>query len=250
MDLLTGKMLAFILVLTRVGAFFAASPVFSWESIPRRIKISIAILISIFFAGSMKSPVLGEETFVLEAGILITSEAIYGLALGFTAAFIFAAVKLGARIAERQMGMAMANILDPLTGDNGQPVGMIIEIVFILLFLSANGHHMLLMTISKSYQSYPVGTVPDVKIMFDSIVGTSSLMLMLGLKMAGPIMGAFLLLMVVLAVLSKVVPETNILFLALPLRVGMGLLMVGIFLPFISNFIKEFAIWMDKFMPL
>jgi flagellar biosynthesis protein FliR len=56
--------------------------------------------------------------------------------------------------------------------------------------------------------------------------------------------------MVILAVFARVAPETNILFLSLPIRVGLGLLMVGIFLPFVNNFIKEFAQWMDKLMPV
>jgi len=68
--------------------------------------------------------------------------------------------------------------------------------------------------------------------------------------MSAPILAAFLLLMVVLAILARIAPETNVLFLSLPIRVGLGLLMVGIFLPFVNNFIKEFAQWMDKLIPV
>ena len=49
---------------------------------------------------------------------------------------LFAVVKLATRIIERQMGLAMANILDPLSGENAQPLGMLMEMIFILLFLS------------------------------------------------------------------------------------------------------------------
>ncbi len=74
-------------------------------------------------------------------------------------------------------------------------------------------------------------------------------MLIAGLKLAAPILAAFLLLMVVLAVLARIVPEMNILFISLPLRVGLGLLMVTIFLPFINAFVAEFADWMGKLLP-
>jgi flagellar biosynthetic protein FliR len=63
-------------------------------------------------------------------------------------------------------------------------------------------------------------------------------------------LAAFLLLMVVLAVLARIVPEMNILFVSFPLRIGLGLLMVAIFMPFINNFVAEFADWMDKLLPL
>jgi flagellar biosynthetic protein FliR len=73
---------------------------------------------------------------------------------------------------------------------------------------------------------------------------------MAGLKMAAPILAAFLLLMVVLAVLARMVPEMNILFISLPLRVGLGLLMVVAFLPFINTFVGEFADLMGKLLPV
>ena len=75
-------------------------------------------------------------------------------------------------------------------------------------------------------------------------------MLMAGLKLAAPMLAAFLLLLVVLAILARMIPEMNILFISLPLRVGMGLLMVVVFLPFISTFVSEFAKLMEKLLPV
>jgi flagellar biosynthetic protein FliR len=70
------------------------------------------------------------------------------------------------------------------------------------------------------------------------------------LKLAAPTLAAFIMLMVILAILARMVPEMNILFISLPLRVGMGLLMVAIFVPFISSFVGEFAKLMEKLLPL
>lgn len=250
MDLLTGKILGFILVITRIGAFFAVSPVFSWKVIPARTRLAVAILISIFFAAINPCPVESRDIQFFQVVLLLANELIYGLALGYVAVLIFSTVRLAARICERQMGLTMANILDPLSGENAQPVAMIMEMIFILLFLSANGHHLFLMAISKSYETFPITTTPDIARLTESIIVAGSTMLTLGLKMAVPILSAFLLIMVVLAVLARIAPETNILFLSLPLRVGLGLIMVGIFLPFINQFVTEFAQWIDKIMPL
>ena len=63
-------------------------------------------------------------------------------------------------------------------------------------------------------------------------------------------LAAFLLLLVVLAVFARIMPDMNILFISMPLRVGLGLLMAGIFLPFINGFISEFTEWMGKLLPL
>ncbi|HEW78540.1 MAG TPA: hypothetical protein ENH34_01035, partial [Phycisphaerales bacterium] len=113
-----------------------------------------------------------------------------------------------------------------------------------------NGHHLFLLIISRSYEAFPVGSIPTIPVLADGIVKAGSTMLMAGLRLAAPMLAAFLLLMVVLAVLARIVPEMNILFISLPLRVGLGLLMVAMFLPFINGFVAEFADWMGKLLPL
>lgn len=244
------KLLGFVMVLTRTSAFFLVLPVFGWKSIPVRIKVAMTILISIFFSMITQLPFAAKQVSVLEAILLMAYEAAYGLALGLIAVVVFSSVKFSGRVIERQMGLAMAEILDPLTGERAQPLGSLLEMIFIILFLSANGHHLLLLIISRSYETFPVGSIPTMADLAGGIVKAGSVMLLAGLRMAAPMLAAFLLLMVVLAVLARMVPEMNILFISLPLRVGVGLLMVAIFLPFISAFVGEFADWMGKLLPL
>ena len=250
MELMIDKLLGFVMVLTRISAFFLVIPVFGWKSIPVRIKVSMTVLLAIFFSMITPVPVVAVRISTVETVLLIANEATYGLALGLIATFVFAAVKFSGRIIERQMGLAMAQILDPLTGERVQPLGSLLEMIFIMLFLSANGHHLFLLIISRSYESFPAGSIPTIPVLTEGIIQAGSTMLIHGLKIAAPILAAFLLLMVVLAVLARMVPEMNILFISLPLRVGLGLLMVAIFLPFISSFVAEFAKLMGKLLPL
>jgi len=250
MTLMIEKVLAFVMVLTRISAFFMVLPVFGWRSIPVRIKVGLTVLVAIFFSVITPLVIEPKRVSVLEAILLIANEAIYGLALGLVAAIVFSAVKLSGRIIERQMGLAMAQILDPLTGERAQPLGSLLEMIFLILFLSANGHHLLLLIISRSYEAFPAGSIPTVPVLTVGVIKAGSTMLIAGLKLAAPMLAAFLLLMVVLAVLARIVPEMNILFISLPLRVGLGLLMVTIFLPFINAFVAEFADWMGKLLPL
>jgi len=250
MELMITKLLGFVLVLTRMSAFFLITPVFSWKTIPVRIRVSVVLLISVFFSTVAPSTINSKQISSLEAILLISNEAIYGLALGLIVVLIFSAVKLSGRIVERQMGLAMAQTLDPLSGERAQPLGMLIEMIFILLFLSANGHHLFLLIISRSYQAFPAGTIPTIPLLTNGIVEAGSAMLVACLRLAAPILAAFLLLLVVLAVFARIMPDMNILFISMPLRVGMGLLMAGIFLPFINEFVGEFADWMGKLLPL
>ncbi len=253
MDPIIDKLLGFAMVLTRISAFFLVLPVFGWKSIPVRIKVALTLLMAFFFFLTDPfaiSSCSGKQVSALEAILLLSNEAIYGLAMGIIVVSVFATVKFCGRIAERQMGLAMAQILDPLTGEMGQPLAMLMEMIFIILFLNANGHHLFLLIISRSYEAFPAGSIPTLPIMTGGIVKAGSTLLMGGLRLAAPMLAAFLLLMVVLAVLARIAPETNILFVSLPLRVGLGLMLAALFIPFVNGFVAEFADWMGKLLPL
>ncbi len=250
MDPVIARLAAFALVLTRISACFMVMPIFGSRSIPARVKVAAVVLLSMFFAMLNRPAVNLEALGALQVGLLLFNEALYGLAIGQIASLVFSAVKLGGRIAERQMGMAMAAVLDPFTGERTQPLGSLLEMIFVILFLSANGHHVLLAAIGRSYQAFPVGAVPSVGRLTAGVIQAGSVMMIAGLQLAAPMLAAFLLLMVVLAVLARVVPEMNIFFISLPMRAGMGLLMAVIFLPLTARFVAEFARWMGKLLPL
>ena len=250
MALLIEKLLGFAMVLTRISGFFLVLPVFGWVSIPVRIKIAVTVLLSIFFSMITPIPVNARQVSAVEVVLLMANEATYGLALGLIVTVVFAGIKLSGRIIERQMGLAMAEVLDPLTDERSQPLGSLLEMIFIILFLNANGHHLFLLIISRSYEAFPAGSVPTIPVLADGVIKAGSTLLIAGLKLAAPMLAAFLLLMVVLAVLARMVPEMNILFISFPLRVGLGLLMIIVFLPFISTFVAEFADLMGKLLPL
>lgn len=250
MELVITELLGFVLVLTRMSAFFLVTPFFSGKTIPVRIRVAIVLLISVFFSTIVPSAINSKHVSVLEAMLLISNEAIYGLALGLVVVFIFSAVKMCWRVIEREMGLAMAEIFDPLTGEGAESLSVLIEMIFMLLFLSANGHHLFLLIISRSYETFPSGSIPMVPVLAGGIVKAGSIMFIVCLRLAAPMLAAFLLLLAILAVFARIMPDMNILFISMPLRVGLGLLMAGTFLPFINEFIAEFADWMGKLLPL
>jgi len=244
------KLLGFAMILTRISAFFLLIPVFGWKTIPVRIKVAVTVLMAIFFSTVTPSTISPKPVSPVQAILLIANEATYGLALGLMAALLFSVVKLTGRIIERQMGLVMAEIFDPLTGDRSRPLGSLLEMVFIILFLSANGHHLFLLIIARSYEAFPAGSIPTTTVLASGAIKAGSAMLLASLRLAGPMLAAFLLLLVALAILARIVPEMNILFLSLPLRVGLGLLMAIMFLPFVRGFVAEFADWMGKLLPV
>lgn len=243
-------LLPFFLILTRLSTFFLILPVFGSRVIPVRVKIAGVVLLSVFFGIVNPTVFPSSDVSELEAVILLMAEGLYGLSLGLIVSIIFFVIRVSGRITERQMGLAMAEVFDPLVGERAQPLSMLIETVFILLFLAADGHHLLFLVISRSFETFPVGTIPDIGTMTDAIVRAGSVMFTASLRVAAPMLAAFILLLVVLGVLARIAPEMNILFISLPLRVGLGLLMAALFIPFVHSFVSEFSGWMGRLLPI
>ncbi len=249
-------LLGFTLVLTRVSAFFLVVPVFGWQAIPVRVKVAATVLVSVFFTGVVPKAIgidaVASDSLrdTVQALLLLAGEATYGLALGLIVSSLFSVVKLSGRIVEHQMGLTMAEILDPLTGEGAQPLGGLLEMIFVLLFLCANGHHLLLLVLSKSYAAFPIGTTPTIQTLTGGVLTASSTMLIAGLRLAAPMLAAFMVFMVALALLARLVPEMNILFISMPARIGLGLIMAATFLPFIHGYVTEMAEWMAQLLPL
>jgi len=243
-------LLGFMLVLTRISAFFLVLPVFSWQAIPVRIKVALTLLLSVFFYVITPLGINPAEISGLAAFVLLAGEAVYGLALGLIITLLFSAVQVSARIVEQQMGLTMAEIVDPLTGQEASPLSGLLETIFILLFLSANGHHLFLLVLSKSYEAFPPGATPTINLLTAGVIDTGSTMFVACLRLAAPMLAAFLVLMVTLALLARLVPEMNILFISMPVKVALGMFLAAVFMPLVSGFVGEMADWMAKLLPL
>lgn len=244
----TATFLPFALVLSRVAAFFAVLPLFSWRALPVRVRAAMALLMTIFFAVATPPPDLGPVRVApIVAIVMMISEALCGLALALAANLVYRSVQVGARFAGRQMGFAIANVVDPTTGEQALPVGMIFETCFMLLFLVARGHHLLVLTIDASFEAFPLASMPDTGMFVSALVKAGTAMMLFSMKLAGPVIAAFVVLSVLLGVIARTLPEMNILVLSFPLRIGLGLLMAAALMPLLNDLTLELADWMSRF---
>lgn len=246
MNFLEGRMLGAFLIFTRLGAFWAVCPVFSWPTILPQFKIASAIVMSIFLAGVTPFHAVAQSPDIVQILIWTSLEAVYGLGLGLIAYTLYGVIRNSAGIAEQQIGLTMANVLDPTTEEQEGVITVMMELFLILLLFATDSHHILIKIISRSYDTYGVGRIPSIGELTQGLILSGSAMLMLSLQMAAPVLAAFLLLMVVMGIMARVAPETNILFLSLPVRVGLGMAAIGILSPFLGDYLKHFVTWLDK----
>jgi flagellar biosynthetic protein FliR len=232
----------FALMLARVAAFCVAGPLFSWNVLPVIVRAGLVVVLTIFMVW-VWPPAVGKLHWMAIV-LMLAREIVVGLVLGLAARLVFLAVQQGGVIAAQAMGLADAEMIDPMTDEDTSPITMFFEFAFILLFLAAGGHHLLLAILMGSYQAFPVGHAPTAAAMADALVSTGSTMLLLALKFAAPMLAAYLMLSVILAVVARVLPDVNILFESYPVRVGLGLLMAAAVVPGMADFTQGVADWL------
>jgi len=121
----------------------------------------------------------------------------------------------------------------------------------LLLFLAVDGHHWLLMALSRSFERVPVGAMNLSGMTMDRLIDGFARMYESGIVLAAPVLCVTLLMTVAIGVVARLVPQIHALMLSFPLKIGVGLLMLGIALPFIADAVeKQFAAMSRGLLPL
>ncbi len=238
-------LLPLLLLLGRVTAFLVVLPIFGWQSLPVTVRAGVAVMLTVFLGRLLPVPAAMGQMHWLGGLLLMVRELLCGLGLGLAVRLVYAAVQQGALMALQQMGLADAGVIDPDSGEDTQPAALLFEWTFTLLFLVAGGHRLLVLVLARSFDAFPLGSPPEAAVLAEEVLFAGSHMLLLALRLAAPVVAAFLVLAVVLGVLARVLPEMNILMSSFPLRVAAGMLMARAILPVLDAFTSEVADWIQ-----
>lgn len=234
-----------LLVLARITSFIVIAPFFSIRSAPKVAKIGLAIFITILLFPLVEETQIVSYDLVLYF-ILIVKEIIVGLIIGFVSSLTFTALRVAGQMVDIQMGFAMASVLDPQTGSRNTLVGQFLYTLGIMLFISINGHHSLLMAIFHSYDLIPVAGVVFTKSIAMEVLRIFIGMFALGFKIAIPFITILLISDIALALLARTVPQLNVFILGFPLKVGLGVLSLALALPILGSIIINILSQMEK----
>ena len=234
------QIITFMLVVSRLSGLFLIAPVFSSPMIPARIKLMVLLTLALTI-----TPIVAPTSIaVMPTGIIpllisMVAELFMGLALGFSVAIVFSAVQVGASFIDTSIGFSMANIIDPLSNTQATVLGSFYSIVATLIFLGVNGLHYMLAAFKRSYDVVGVGQLPDFQKIMDHLFATFGDLFGMGFQIAAPVLITLLLCDVVLGIVSRVVPQMNVFFVGVPLKIGVGLLAVIISLPTFGTFLEH-----------
>lgn len=233
----------FLLVLIRLSIVLFMLPIFSMKVIPNLVKVIICVSFSIFLTMYYPINVNNFPLNTFDFFLYLVIEFFIGLVLSLIIRTIYAGLQLSAQIAGFQMGLSMANIIDPTTGTQSVVINEFIYVISILLFFSTYGHHILIVNVFESFKILKPGYLylhPD---LFTLTITTFKEMFILAVKLMAPIIVILFFINVGFGILAKTAPQLNILVISFGINILVGLLFLGFTL---DVFWPVFAKYLDR----
>lgn len=217
---------AFLLILVRIATFMMVVPIFSYRNIPAMAKIGLSFFIAIpIFFTIDPDPVAVDGIFLF----LVLKEALVGLSIALIAHILMGVVQTAGGIIDFQMGFAMANVVDPLTGSQSPVTGQYLYIFTMLFLLATDGHHLLIDAIFHSYSFIPLTELSvhfgDAHTVF-LIAKSFATMFLIAVQISIPIVASILMVDIALGILAKTVPQLNIFAVGFPMKILSGFILL------------------------
>ena len=220
----------FLLVLARFAGLVVAAPVLGHALVPVRIRAGLAGLLALAIAPALPVAPAPADIWAL-AGALAVETAL-GTLVGLVVQFVLAGVELGGQVAGIQMGFGIANVIDPQANAQVTIVARWQQALALLVFLALDVHHLLIRALLESFRAAPAGVVAPDGLGLRGAVALAGELFAVGVRIAAPVVIALLLTNAALGVLARTIPQLNVFVVGLPVNVGVGLVMLGVSLPF------------------
>jgi flagellar biosynthesis protein FliR len=229
------QLILWLLAAIRPGAAFLAAPVFGGPTVPLQLRLVIAMAIGVP-AASLSGLTLPSEGFVSLAGVLIImSEVLAGLAIGFAVQIGFSSALLGGEAISNAMGLGFASMSDPLGGQSSAAIGQFLSMLATFLFLSMNGHLILAGIVVESYAALPPGQAWLSRQTIGGLVRFGGLVFASGLAVALPVGFAMVLVQVVMAMIARSTPSLNLFSVGIPATLLVGIILLAVAAPTMAD---------------
>jgi flagellar biosynthetic protein FliR len=231
---------AFVLVLIRLATVVAMAPILGSPNIVTEAKVALSLTLAVIIA-----PLVSYQADMMPMNlwglvVLGIGELMVGLVLATMLRLVLETANMAGEYLSFQMSMTMVNLMDPQSGTQVPIVSRLVYIIFVLIFLFANGHFIVIKAMVDSFEAAPVGfLVVDRPEMFTEVMKAAGRMYILSVKIAAPVVGLLFCVKVSFGIISKAVPQMQVLFVGMPLYILVGLALIGFSMDFWPRLIGQ-----------
>jgi flagellar biosynthesis protein FliR len=192
----------------RVSGFVLTAPAASEVVVPRLVKIVLILALS-FLLGPLVEAPTGLSIFSAAGMLAAVSELLIGVSIGMVVQLTFEALVFAGQSISLTMGLGFATLVDPQRGAQVPVLGQMFMIFGTLIYLSINGHLMLLGALAQSFHSLPIGANIG-QDFFLSVVLWGARVFDTGLLIALPAVIALVIVNLALGVVTRAAPQLNL----------------------------------------
>ena len=223
--------------MVRIGALFAAVPVFSNKQLSIKVKALLSLLIA-FMISPLLGPMPGIEVFTPEFIYVLFNQVAIGLVMGFSLQLVFGTLAIAGEMVGYSMKLGMAKMADPINGIQVPVVTTLYITLGMLVILALDIHLVMIQLLVESFTVFPVGMQGIDRDILWGIIGWGTRMYEMGLLMALPIVGSVLLLDIAQGVMQRAAQQLQIFAIGFPITLLAGMILIWITIPAVmDNFI-------------
>lgn len=238
-EIMVNHFLILLFIFIRITAAFFTAPLYSNQSVPVMVRVAVAMVVAyIIFSFIDKSTIELEVTMWFIFSNVI-KEIITGAVLGFSINLLFYAISFAGSIMGFDIGLAMAQVFNPIEEMTSNLVGQIFHTLAILVFLIINGHHYIISAINYSFTVVPIGYFTITEDVYDYIIKMGATVFILAVKIASPILVSYFLVHIAEGILARIIPQMQVFFVTYPLKIGLGIFLIIVSLPVYVYVIKN-----------
>ncbi|MBC7421370.1 MAG: flagellar biosynthetic protein FliR [Bdellovibrio sp.] len=227
------QILMFGLILLRMTAFIVSSAVFSSPSISVALKVLFSVVLTLTVFKSVATSDALVRLHDLENNLLMLAarELAIGLCLGFVTRLYFFGLSMAGELVSVSLGLGQAQMFNPMMGSMGNAMEQFYVLIGTLIYLILNGHHMLIQGLVQSFSVTPVALLQFHFESFAEMTLKAQSFFIVGIKIAAPVLIAMIIIQVGIALVSRAVPQINVLVTSASITSLIGFVVIFISLP-------------------
>jgi flagellar biosynthetic protein FliR len=242
---------AFMLTFARVGAMVMLLPGLGESNIPVRIKLSIALLLTLIILPLHRADYHIDLNSMAALLVLMVYEILIGIVLGATARVTLAALQVAGAVIAQQLGLGFVTTVDPTQGQQGVLIGNFLTLLGVTMLFATDSHYLVIAALNDSYSIFSPGEVVPSGDVAELATRAFTAAFKIGMQLAAPFLVFGLVFNIGLGVLARLMPQMQVYFVGVPLSILSGFLIFGVVLAaMMGTFLDYFIGVMHQLIPL
>ena len=249
-SLLPALAATFMLVFARIGAMVMLLPGLGEANIPVRIKLAIAILLTLVILPLHRAAYNIDMQSITALLVLMMHEIVIGIVLGATARVTLSALQVAGSVIAQQLGLGFVTTVDPTQGQQGLLIGNFLTILGLTLLFATDSHHLVIAALNDSYSIFAPGEAMVSGDVASLATRAFTAAFKIGIQLSAPFLVFGIVFNIGLGVLARLMPQMQVYFVGVPLSILFGFLILALVLvTMMGTFLEYFIGVMHQLIP-